>query len=149
MIADAVVPGEVLFRGKSRKFVPLYREICKSLQEGGCEPRPQTIYVVFSLKGEPVAAVYPEGDDGIELALALPQDCANAMTYDATHLKWRKLPIATRVRDENDLKRLIPLLQEALSRVREGRHDVNLDAMTFGKRPRRATKKSDPNGHQT
>ena len=60
----------------------------------------KTIYVSYTSKAEQlVAAVHPNPlDNSIEVALSIPLDHEDPRLYDATHLKWRTLPVALRLK---------------------------------------------------
>lgn len=128
--------AEKLFRGKHKPLLPIFEALYKLLVgKLKCDPRVETIYVGFSVDNGVVASVHPQ-DGFLEVALALPEDTDSALLHDASHLKWRTLPVSVDIPDKAVLKETEPLLQEAVRRVNAGEHDVRLANRRFASRPK-------------
>lgn len=84
----------------------------------------KTIYVGFEIDGQMVAAAYP-ALDGVEVALALLEDHPSPHLVDATHLTWRTMPVACKVRSAADIGPLGELAEAAAERVKNGAHHVD------------------------
>lgn len=110
------------------------REAFKAVNDpligAGCSSDVKTIYVSYTYDGEMVAALYPHAGS-IEIALALPDDHPSGDLRDASHLTWRTLPVSVLIESSDSAVLVLPLIQEALDRVRTGVHDVRLDDERF------------------
>lgn len=128
--------AEDLFRGVYAALRPAFVLVCEAMEERGARAYVKTQYVGFDLGGELVAAAHPRDGEVIELALALPEDYDDNRLIDASHLKWRTLPVAVRIRSEDDFAQVHDLIGRALDRVAAREHDVALDNTRFASRPR-------------
>lgn len=108
-------------------------------EDAGCRAYVKTIYVGFDLNGYLVAAIYVRGGEYLEVALALPADDRFPDLYPADHLKWASLPVAFQVRPEDDLSRLVPVLERTLDRARHGFQAMAGESWSEGRPPFRRT----------
>jgi hypothetical protein len=121
-----------LFSGVNAPLMPTFTELYDYLVKRlKCHPSMKTIYVSFSLKGDMVASAHPQHGQAIELALALPVEHKSELLYDASHLKWRTLPVAVKLTTPASLKGALPLMEEAARRVRTGEHSVSISNQRF------------------
>lgn len=96
----------------------------------GCTGYVKTIYLGYEVDQGTVTAIYPRHDH-VELAMALEPSLDLPGLRDATHLKWRTLPVSM-ILSGPRLSRLgIENLSLAHSRVSEHRHDVDRDPEFF------------------
>ena len=113
-----------------------FRTVDGLLSRAGCVTDVKTIYVSYTLAGEMVAALYPSAQQ-IEIALALAEEHPSTKLRDATHLTWRTLPVSVVVRTGEEAVEILPLVEEAVERVRVGTHDVLRDNDHFVKAKRK------------
>lgn len=126
-----MIPEADRLAGESTAKVRAVTEtLYDALVDLGCTAYVKTIYIGFEHGGELVAAMYPYGQR-VEIALALPEDYANPLLIDATHLTWKTMPVAAVVRTATDAKQVLPMLREAFERVTSGQHDVELPNERF------------------
>lgn len=102
----------------------------------GCHPDVKTIYISFTFEQAMVASAHI-GTEDIELALALPEDHPSNLMEDALHLTWRTLPVLLRVNRHSTGKDVLELVEEAVERVKSGRHAVNRPPEFFANRKRK------------
>lgn len=120
-----------LFSGVNAPLMPQFSELYSFLVDDlGCSADVKTIYVAFNLRNGPVAAIHPHGGTEMEVAMALSEK-PHPLTYPAPHLKWRTLPVATRIAVGDPVDEVLPLLRDAAKRVRSGEHDVEQPNETF------------------
>lgn len=117
---------------------PLVEALDRDITRLGCESYVKTIYVGYAIGGAMVAAVYPHQDHA-DVALALREDHDDPRLFDASHLKWRTLPLAARVSSAEEAGSLSSLLIEAASAVQAGSHTVDRSVEYFTKLPRRTS----------
>lgn len=121
-----------LFQNSYSALLPAFSELEAYLVESrGCVAYVKTMYVGFDLGGQMVASVHPSKGLLLEVALALPEDHPSSLLFDASHLKWRTLPVGVEVRTKADWKTVKPLLVEACDRIEAGEHDVQLENSRF------------------
>ena len=106
------------------------------VEDHGCHPDVKTIYISFTFEQVMVASAHI-GTEDIELALALPENHPSNMLEDALHLTWRTLPVLLRVNQDSDDKDVLDLIEEAVERVKSGKHTVNRPPEFFAKRKRK------------
>lgn len=124
-----------------------YRIVDEALVQNGAESvhDVKTIYVSYMVGDEMVAAVYPTSQ-GVEVALALPEDHPSPLLQDATHLTWRTLPVCVDLADRAAAEEALDLLAEAVDRVVKEEHHVVRDNDYFmgrrkdRRRPNQASK---------
>jgi hypothetical protein len=94
-----------VFPGKLAYLVEVWEPVDEALIDMGLSLDVKTIYVSYTDQNRNlVAAVHPDPTTRtIEIALSLPPDFDNELTYDSTHLKWRTLPWAIRLGPDDDL----------------------------------------------
>jgi hypothetical protein len=114
----------------------LLNALTREFQRLGCDAYVKTIYIGWQVEGRLVAAVYPHSSR-VEIAIALPEDHHSPLLKDATHLTWRSLPVALDVSQGDDVRPVIALIEEAVTRVRSGQHDTDLPVERFMGRQRR------------
>lgn len=137
-ILNRVIPeAQRLFSGQYAPIMPAFAFVYDLLvNEYGCSPYVKTQYVGFDLNGRMVASAHPRGGDSFELALALPEDHESALLHDASHLKWRSLPVSVEIQRIDDVTTSKDLIQEAVSRINAGVHNVRLANTRFRKDPK-------------
>jgi hypothetical protein len=118
---------------KSRAIAVAAHEVFVEL---GCSSYVKTIYIGYDIGGEMAAALYGHADH-VEVALAVPDDCAHPLLVDAGHLTWRTLPLAAELRKKSELKSFKALAALACDRVRSSQHDVRRDNDYFIEAKRR------------
>ena len=118
--ADAYIQG---LNPAMAKLAGLVHQV---FADEGCSSYVKTIYVGYDFDGEMVAAMYGHPDH-IEVALALPEDAEGRLLVDASHLTWRTLPVAARIRVKDDLPELTGLVRTSTKRVRSREHSVLRD----------------------
>lgn len=123
--------ARTLFSGQYAHLLPVFSRLYALFEEEDCAAYVKTHYVGFSLPEGSVAAAHPHEGSEIELALALPENHTSKLLHDASHLKWRSLPLAVTIRDDATFESAVPLIYEAISRMRHGSHDVQLDNARF------------------
>ncbi len=117
--------AEQLLDGQPESVKDLMGNAYAAMVEGsGCQPDVKTIYISFTKNSQLVASAHP-GSDGIELALALPEDHPSGLLEDASHLTWRTLPLLVRVTASSGREEVLDLVYEAIKRVESGEHDVD------------------------
>jgi hypothetical protein len=102
------------------------------LESQGCVSYVKTIYIGYEIDGEMVAAVYGHGNK-VEIAMALPENHASSLLQDATHLKWRTLPLSVVVDLSIDQNAIEGLVNESCNRVATKTHRVDRDSDYFMK----------------
>ena len=106
-----------VFPGKLAPLVEVWERVDDALTDRQLTRDVKTIYVSYTDTGRNlVAAVHPDPvTSTIEMALSLPPDYENELTYDATHLKWRTLPLAIRLAPDDKLtSEIMGLIQAAI-----------------------------------
>ena len=106
-----------VFPGDLQRLVPVWLLIDDLMLRYKLRRDVKTIYVSYTNEAfRLVAAVHPDPASGtIELALAIPDTVGRHDLHDATHLKWRTLPVAVRVGIADfDLPRIAALISEAV-----------------------------------
>ena len=95
---DQATAGQRVFSGSLVDLRGLWMEVDGYLTERGLRRDVKTIYVSYTDQGlNLVAAIHPDvPTHSFEVALAIPDADTDGL-YDATHLKWRALPVAVRV----------------------------------------------------
>ena len=109
--------GQKVFPGTMSSLRPVWEALDDELIRVGLHRDVKTIYVSYTDEDRNlVAAVHPDpATKTIEVALSLPKDFESSLTYDATHLKWRTLPVAVRLKSLGDLTRMVhTLLADAI-----------------------------------
>lgn len=110
------------------------REICRwlhsYLETKGCASYVKTIYVGYEINGEMVAAIYGYRDI-VEIALSLAEDHESELLRDATHLKWRTLPVSIVVDDSVDRQLIHELIDESCERIISSTHRVDRGSEFF------------------
>jgi hypothetical protein len=104
-----------VFPGRLADLVPVWERVDDFLTECGLSPDVKTIYVSYTDEDRNlVAAVHPDPTSRtIEIALSIPGDNESDLTYDATHLKWRTLPLAIRLGPDDQVTDEVQALLEA------------------------------------
>ena len=106
-----------VFPGKLAPLVEVWERVDDALIDRHLSRDVKTIYVSYTdTIRNLVAAVHPDPVTGtIEIALSLPPDHEHELTYDATHLKWRTLPLAVRLGPDDEIAgQLLYLFDEAI-----------------------------------
>lgn len=106
------------------------------VEDHGCRPDVKTIYISFTFEQAMVASAHIGAED-IELALALPEDHPSDLLEDALHLTWRTLPVLVRVDLDSIGQDVLDLVEEAVERVKSGRHSINRPPEFFANRKRK------------
>jgi len=102
------------------------------VSQEACVSEVRSSYISFSIDGEMVA-VAQRGDEGIDIAMALPFDGSDARVFDALDLKWRTLPTGIVIVGQRDVGIAKKYLKTACSRVRNGER-IEIDGASY-KRP--------------
>lgn len=94
-----------VFPGKLAPLVEVWERVDDALTDRQLTRDVKTIYVSYTdTDRNLVAAVHPDPTTHtLEIALSLPPDHKSELTYDATHLKWRTLPLALRLGPDDEL----------------------------------------------
>ncbi len=106
-----------VFPGKLAPLVEVWERVDDALTDRQLTRDVKTIYVSYTdTDRNLVAAVHPDPTTStIEIALSLPPDTKAELTYDATHLKWRTLPLAVRLGPDDELtSEIMSLIQTAI-----------------------------------
>lgn len=140
-MAKMIEAAEALVEGQTEKAKALMADVYGALVEAsGCRPDVKTIYISFTKDDCLVASAHP-GPDGIELALALPENHPSPLLADASHLTWRTLPLLVSISESTNREDVMDLVYEAMSRIESGEHDVDRPPEYF-RAARRAQRRS-------
>jgi len=93
-----------VFPGRLAVLVPAFEKLDEAFVSRGLSRDVKTIYVSYTDSSRNlVAAAHPDVTTlTIEVALSLSPDYQSEHTYDSTHLKWRTLPWAVRVGQDEE-----------------------------------------------
>ena len=109
-----------IFKGANDQAQKAISKIYDYLVETeSCTVVNRNTYLSFSI-GSDLVAVAQIGDEGIDVAIAVPFSATNDDLFDAIELKWRSLPAGITVRDAKSGNRAKKYLKLACSRVRSG-----------------------------
>jgi len=114
----------------SPKIQQIVGEIHRCVVGLGCLSYIKAIYIGYEIKGEMVAALYPYHKH-VDLALAIPEDTADPILVDASHLTWRSLPLMATIRNKRDVEKAKKYSKFAVDQIRSGSHTVNRDNEFF------------------
>lgn len=131
-MTDQPVPDDVkqLISNFSPKIQQIVGEIHSCAVGLGCLSYIKTIYIGYEINGEMVAALYPYHKH-VDLALAIPEDTADPILVDASHLTWRSLPLMATMRNKRDVEKAKKYLKLAVNQILSGSHKVNRDNEFF------------------
>ena len=129
-MADESVILHSLLATPDKRLRPSAKLFHKTVLANGCTPYVKTIYIGYEWQGEMVAALYPHVES-LEIALAIGEDTPGPMLEDATHLTWRTMPLAARVKEADQIEYVIDLFYQALEGVKSGDHGVHRDNEHF------------------
>ena len=114
---DQATAGQKVFTGSLTDLVDLWAEVDTYLTSQSLVRDVKTIYVSYTDEDmNLVAAVHPDpATHTFEVALSIPESNSDDL-HDATHLKWRTLPVAVRVGDPGGLtpEDIQPFLDQAI-----------------------------------
>jgi hypothetical protein len=117
---DQATAGRQVFAESQAAIKDLWVEVDTYLTDRGLHRDVKTIYVSYTDNDmNLVAAVHPDpSTHTFEVALAISESDSKDL-YDATHLKWRTLPVAVRVGDAGGLTpdAIQPFLDQAIESV--------------------------------